>query len=260
MKLAFVKYQGTGNDFVIIDNRSGTIELSHSQIAALCHRRFGVGADGLMLLTSVPGVDFGMVYYNSDGNESTMCGNGGRCMIRFAGSLGLIKGNTTTFQAIDGAHEGLLMDDGRISLHMKDVSGISSWENGAFLNTGSPHLVIPVDDVANYPVVAEGRRLRNSPDFSPAGTNVNFVTDMPDGIYVRTYERGVEDETLSCGTGVTAAAIVSTGTAIGSFLVRVTTPGGLLTVQFNKDTPSTATNIWLTGPAVQVFEGVFELP
>ena len=205
MKIQFYKYHGTGNDFILIDNRKKEINLDTHQIAMLCDRHFGIGADGLMMLENAAGYDFRMVYYNSDGNESTMCGNGGRCITAFAHKLGLIE-NHASFVAIDGVHHAKINADKNISLDMIDVTNIEHYEDHLILNTGSPHYITWVKDTDKVDVFYEGRKIRNHERFQPKGININFVQRLNDGIKVRTYERGVENETLSCGTGVTAAA------------------------------------------------------
>ncbi len=251
----FYKYHGTGNDFILLDNRAGEIVLEKAHIAALCHRRFGIGADGLMLVETAPGADFRMVYYNADGGESTMCGNGGRCIVAFANSLGII-GNKARFVAIDGSHEALLYEDGIVRLKMLDVAGIDRYEDHVLLNTGSPHFVQWVEDTAIADVVRAGREIRYSPTFPPEGINVNFVQRISEQILrVRTYERGVEDETMSCGTGVVASAIAASGDGTGAFSFQIETPGGALAVSFDKTSPDTAKNVWLSGPAKFVFAG-----
>ncbi len=260
MPIKFDKYHGTGNDFILIDNRKKEIELSTEQIMYLCHRHFGIGADGLMLLELEPGVDFKMVYFNSDGNESTMCGNGGRCITAYAKKLGLIE-DKARFIAIDGLHEATIANDGVVSLKMGDVKHIDKGENYFYLNTGSPHYVKFVFDVKHFNVFDEGKKIRNSDAFVAEGTNVNFIEKIEEDIFVRTYERGVEDETLSCGTGVTASALVAAlkGVAIGKNNCRVRTLGGNLNVKFDKVLENTFYNIWLEGPAEFVFEGNIEL-
>jgi diaminopimelate epimerase len=259
MQLDFYKYHGAGNDFILIDNRKGHVQLSNGQVAFLCNRHIGIGADGLMLLESAEGYDFKMVYYNSDGNESTMCGNGGRCITAFARQLDIID-NKAVFRAIDGAHEAFYTPGGLISLHMQDVNGVEAYDGYCILNTGSPHYVKWIDDVQKTDVVKEGRTIRNEERFQPKGINVNFVQRLAgDKLWIRTYERGVEDETLSCGTGVTAGAIAATGNKTGSFNIQVQTPGGDLQVSFNKSTATSASNVILTGPVVFVFEGRIEL-
>lgn len=253
--MEFYKYHGTGNDFILIDNRENKVHLANGQVAALCHRRFGIGADGLMLLDHADGYDFRMVYYNADGGESTMCGNGGRCITAFARHLGIIK-DKAKFLAIDGDHTATIFDDGLISLHMQNVSGMQVADSHVILNTGSPHYVQWVDDVAHADVFNKGKAIRYSNEFMPGGINVNFVQVAGENrLKVRTYERGVEDETMSCGTGVTAAAIAATGNNTGIFVTHIETPGGNLEVSFNKNTGSTATDVVLTGPAVLVFKG-----
>lgn len=254
----FYKYQGTGNDFIIIDNRTKTLQLSTAQIAFLCHRRLGIGADGLMLLEEAEGYHFKMVYYNADGNESTMCGNGGRCITAFARHLNLIN-EQAYFVAIDGAHQAQYTHDNLIALQMNDVHEIQHFATHSILNTGSPHYVVWHKDIAAIDVFTEGRAIRNKEAFAPKGINVNFVEPLPDGLSVRTYERGVEDETLSCGTGVTAAAIAASKDAMGKFDTHIKTPGGHLKVSFTKDSPGTAINVLLTGPATLVFEGAIQL-
>lgn len=252
--MIFYKYHGTGNDFILIDNRENLVSLTKEQIAHLCHRRFGIGADGLMLLQREAGYDFRMVYYNSDGGESTMCGNGGRCITAFARDLGIIA-SIADFVAIDGPHTAHIDDNGLISLHMNDVDSMYIHEGYTILNTGSPHYVRWVKDARMEAVVSEGRRVRNLPEFNPGGINVNFVEIAQGKLVVRTYERGVEDETYSCGTGVTAAAIAATCSETGAFKTAIETPGGQLTVSFTKDSEHSAKDVVLTGPAVFVFKG-----
>lgn len=259
MELQFFKYQGTGNDFILIDNRDGHFHASTEQIAFLCHRRFGIGADGLICLALEEGYDFKMVYYNADGRESTMCGNGGRCLVRFAHDLGVIQ-NTTRFLAVDGPHDALVSKD-VISLKMMDVVDFEQQPSHFFLQTGSPHYVTFVDSLAHYPVASKGAEIRYSPEWvSQGGTNVNFVEKQPDqSLFVRTYERGVEDETLSCGTGVTACAL-ATHLAFGwPSPVAIQTLGGSLSVAFER-TPQGFDQIYLTGPAKRVFVGNISLP
>jgi diaminopimelate epimerase len=256
MKMHFYKYQGTGNDFIILDNRNWTYKaLSTERINQLCDRRFGIGADGLMLLNSKAGYDFEMKYFNSDGKEGSMCGNGGRCMVKFAHQLGIRK-EKYCFCAVDGDHEAELGDEGIVRLKMKDVEGIKEYHGDYILNTGSPHYVKIVGDVMDFDVFEKGMEIRYSPDFTNEGINVNFVEQKkPDEIIVRTYERGVEDETLSCGTGLTASALVCYHNDIGYNHVSVTTRGGKLVVEFDRADDNSFHNIWLCGPAELVFEG-----
>jgi diaminopimelate epimerase len=252
--MTFYKYHGTGNDFILFDNRNGELNFTTEQVAQMCHRRFGIGADGLMLLENAAGYDFRMVYYNSDGRQSTMCGNGGRCIAAFAKNLGIIH-DIANFEAIDGGHRATIREDGLISLHMNDVAAIDIHDGYTVLDTGSPHYVAWVKNVLDTDVFHEGRRIRNLPEFEPGGINVNFVQLLNGKLSVRTYERGVEDETLSCGTGVTAAAIAAQCTATGNFKTAIETPGGHLEVTFAKNTPTTASDVVLTGPAMFVYKG-----
>lgn len=260
MKAKFFKYQGTGNDFVIFDNRGGEFNgLSTEEVKQLCDRRFGIGADGLMLLNAHPDYDFEMKYYNADGRESSMCGNGGRCLVKFAYDKGIIK-SAYKFLAVDGEHEAEVDFDGTVSLKMNDVESIRFIDNHFVLNTGSPHYVEITEDVMKLDVFNKGRQIRYSNAFAEKGINVNFVeqTQEPDQIIVRTYERGVEDETFSCGTGVTAAAIVCHHNDNGFNRVEVKTKGGELSVEYDKIGDSFK-NIWLSGPAEKVFEGEIEI-
>jgi len=257
MKIRFSKYHGTGNDFILIDNRNLQWEPGANEVAFLCNRHFGIGADGLMLLSAEEGFDFAMTYFNSDGNESTMCGNGGRCMTAFALSLGLIQ-NHARFQAIDGVHEAYLNDVGQgqlCRLKMVDTAIEKIYSDGVCINTGSPHFVTFVDHAAEIDVAVKGKLLRNDHRFSPGGTNVNFVEITSEGLFVRTYERGVEGETLSCGTGVTAAALVyAFANHVDTNHVKVITSGGNLSVYFQRLNDKYS-EIWLEGPAAKVFSG-----
>jgi len=258
MNLEFYKYQGTGNDFILIDNRKMKVKLNTRQIADLCDRRFGIGADGLMLLQNpgATGRDFRMVYYNSDGNESTFCGNGSRCIVAFAKELGAIKKSETNFIATDGPHYANIKGN-TISIKMKDVETVEVGKNYYLLNTGSPHYVKFIGGVKNADLVAQGRDIRYSDRFKKEGVNVNLAEKDGQGIFVRTYERGVEDETLSCGTGVTATALVAAlkGISTTETYSHVTTPGGKLKVKFHKGKNNAFTNVWLEGPAAFVFKG-----
>lgn len=263
--MKFSKYNGAGNDFVLIDNREGTIHLTSEQIAFLCHRRLGIGADGLLLLEqALAGYHFAMRYYNSDGLPATMCGNGARCIATFAYQLGLgehCEGYPTLrFLADDGPHEAQIVlwheqeQLGIVTVSMCDVDtcNVKRCLDGWLLDTGVPHYVQRVSGLEHYDVVGEGRRLRHLPDLGPEGANVNFMEDMPDGsLHVRTYERGVEDETWACGTGVTACAIVS-----GNH--RITTRGGHFKVDF-QPTGTAYTHVRLTGPVALNFSGDIEI-
>jgi diaminopimelate epimerase len=257
MKVHFYKYQATGNDFVVMDNRDGKLSLTKEQIEKICDRRFGVGADGLMLIERHASLNFNVEYFNSDGSQS-LCGNGSRAAVHFASKLGLVNGKST-FNAYDGAHTAELLSTGIIRLKMNDVVEVKTIGNDYFLNTGSPHYIRFVDNIHEYPVVEEGRKIRYSEAFKPGGTNVNFVQHLSDNtIYVRTYERGVEDETLSCGTGVTAAAIAASLKGYTS-PVNIKVKGGDLSVEFKSGQSGTFTEIFLVGPAKMVFEGDLEL-
>ncbi|WP_086477912.1 diaminopimelate epimerase [Arenibacter amylolyticus] len=260
MLLNFYKYQGTGNDFVIIDNRDLSFPKNKTQLVSfLCDRKFGVGADGLILLENDEATDFKMVYYNSDGKQSTMCGNGGRCIVAFAKHLELIS-DETSFEAVDGLHKAKI-EGNVVSLQMQDVDSIIEKSNSLFLNTGSPHHVQAVTDVKNFDVRKEGERLRYGV-YGKEGSNINFVQKIAENsFYVRTYERGVEDETLSCGTGVTAVALAMhhAGQA-NKDAVSITTPGGQLKVHFTKsETKEGYNEIWLTGAAQLVFKGEIDV-
>lgn len=255
MQTTFYKYQGTGNDFVMIDNRQQVFDKNDTKrIAHLCDRRFGIGADGLILLENHHACDFKMVYFNADGNESSMCGNGGRCITAFASFLGIID-TKATFEAIDGLHEAFI-ENGLVHLQMQDVTTIENHKSHLFLDTGSPHHIEMTTGLAEFDVKTNGRRIRYAPPYNDAGSNVNFVSKITDDNFsVRTYERGVEDETLSCGTGVTAVALAMH--YIGETkknLVTLQTQGGELKVAFEKDNNGYK-NIWLIGPATQVFKG-----
>ncbi|MDX2173517.1 MAG: diaminopimelate epimerase [Bacteroidota bacterium] len=260
MPIQFYKYQGTGNDFILIDNRKNEIELLPEQIKLLCDRRFGIGADGLMLLELEPGADFKMIYFNSDGNPSSMCGNGGRCITAFAKQLGLIT-NKAKFLAVDGFHEALIDENEIVSLKMQDVKSIEIGADYFYLNTGSPHYVKIVNNIQNFEVVKHGKEIRYNSRFKEEGTNVNFVEKINDELFVRTYERGVEDETYSCGTGVTAAALVAALEGISNSKNNciIKTLGGNLEVTFDKVLEQNFYNIWLKGPAQKVFEGTIGL-
>lgn len=254
--MEFYKYQGTGNDFVMVDNRNLQFPKDKSIIEKCCDRRFGVGGDGLILLENHPTLDFKMVYYNSDGRESSMCGNGGRCIIAFANFLEIFK-SKTKFEAIDGLHEGEIKN-GSVKLKMSDVFEIKNIGNDFELNTGSPHYIQMVENLETFDVFQSGKKIRNSAAYSTEGINVNFVEKISeDEIFVRTYERGVEDETFSCGTGVTAAAL-SIFQKSDFTTLNVKTLGGNLKISAEKEGNSFK-NIWLEGPAVMVFKGKIKL-
>lgn len=258
MVIPFYKFDGAGNDFVVVDNRKGEYVLDEQEIARICHRRFGVGADGLMTLendgSAVQTYDFVMKYYNSDGRLGSMCGNGGRCIAAFAHILGM--GNNLHFKGYDGSHDAeiVMWDEkqklGIVKLGMRNVATgeIRRCLDGWFLDTGSPHYVQRVSDLNHFDVVREGRRIRNIAEEFPEGTNVDFVEDLPDGrLFVRTYERGVEDETWACGTGVTACSIVTGNHSI-------VTRGGDFKVTFDA-TGENYVNVNLIGPVSLNFIG-----
>ena len=256
-KIEFYKYQGTGNDFVMIDDRAESFDLrAHKLIALLCHRKFGIGADGLILIRNHSEADFEMIYYNSDGNRTSLCGNGSRCAVQFANQLGIITG-ACTFMTVEGILDGKI-EDNLIHIKMPDVKEAETHSDHFFLNTGSPHHICHVSNVEKHDVFHEGRKIRNGAPYFKKGTNVNFVELISKSeIFVRTYERGVEDETLSCGTGVIAAALVQ-GLEGASSPVKVKTLGGNLQISFEKDTAGGFRNIYLIGPAVQVFKGEYQ--
>lgn len=275
MKIHFYKYQANGNDFVVMDNRDRQITLTKLQIERICDRRFGIGADGVMLLEGHESLNFNLEYYNSDGSQS-LCGNGSRAAVQFASQLGLVNGKAS-FNAYDGPHEAELLPAGIIRLRMNDVKTLNTHGSDYFIHTGSPHYIRFVEDVHNYPVFEEGKKIRYSDAFKPGGTNVNFVEALDNNaIFVRTYERGVEDETLACGTGVTAAALAASLKGYSS-PVSIKTRGGDLSVEF-KSSPNGLPEatllasagqeglvapifhaISLIGPAKMVFEGDLDL-
>jgi len=253
MHFDFSKYQGSGNDFIMIDGREENFQFSAEEVGNLCHRRFGIGADGLIIIKDHPSFDFEMDYYNADGSQS-FCGNGSRCAQAFAEELGIIAGNSN-FLAIDGAHEGKKEGEW-YATHMSNVSAerIESLGNDWLINTGSPHYIRFVEDLINTDVFSEGRKLRNSARFKENGVNVNFVEIHDQSISVRTYERGVEDETFSCGTGVTAAAIALLQKQNSAQTeVQVKTKGGPLSIQIKRLSKDSFENIWLKGPAEKVY-------
>jgi len=260
MQLEFYKYQGTGNDFVMIDNRSGFFPKEDVQLVSrLCDRRFGIGADGLILLENDTETDFKMVYYNSDGNPSSMCGNGGRCLVAFAKDLSVIK-DSCTFIATDGLHHASVANDGIVSLQMIDVADIKKETDYTFMNTGSPHHVQMVEDLEHYNVKENGAALRYGSLYGAAGSNINFVKKISEDTFsLRTYERGVEDETLACGTGATAVAIAMNATGqTKASSIKLNVEGGKLAVSFDK-MGDVFTNVFLIGPAEFVFKGVIEI-
>ncbi len=252
MELHFTKYQGTGNDFIIIDDRNESFPVNDSLIQKLCDRRFGIGADGLILIQNHPDLDYRMVYFNSDGSQS-LCGNGSRCGFAFAKSLGIV-GVKATFETTDGIHQ-IKIQDGKIHFQLFDVKEREKInDNEWFVDTGSPHHIVISKDVLEEDIVNQGRKIRNSSTYSRHnGTNVNFAQLLQDRVKIRTYERGVEDETLSCGTGATAVGIMAGELGLES-PVRIQTMGGELSVSFKREGDS-FTDVWLSGPAEKVFEG-----
>lgn len=260
MFLHFFKYHGAGNDFIIVDDREENIKWTSSLIETLCHRQLGIGADGLMLLLKSTKADFKMLYFNADGHEGSMCGNGGRCIAAFAYEQLKIVQSKMCFDAIDGMHEAHILNSKMVALKMQDVSEIEWKEDVTILNTGSPHYIMKVNDLQNYDVFSNGRKIRKQSEFQPKGINVNFIEEGKDSIFIRTYERGVENETLACGTGVTAVAIASAKKATGKFEKKIQTKkGDLFTVTFEKKSPLTAENIVLIGPVQYVFNGTIDL-
>ncbi len=252
MKLNFTKYQGTGNDFILLDDRTNDFPQNLELIRKLCDRRFGIGSDGLILIQNHSELDYKMVYFNSDGSQS-LCGNGSRCGFAFAHSLGM-TGNRATFETTDGIHE-IKLEGGKIHFQLFDVRHVRELNDHEwFINTGSPHHIVITEDISGVDIVTEGRKIRNLPDYSSHnGTNVNFAQLLQDMVRIRTYERGVEDETLSCGTGATAVGIMLGKRGFKS-PVTIQTAGGELSVSFEYD-GKIFSNIWLAGPAEKVFEG-----
>jgi len=259
--IPFFKYQGTGNDFVMIDQRSKKYirKKDKKLISQICDRRFGIGADGLILLQNKKGYDFEMIYFNADGRESSMCGNGGRCITAFAKHLGILK-SSCRFLAIDGDHEAVVKKDNWVELKMSNVKDIEIGEDYFLMDTGSPHYIVFVEDIDDIDVFENGRAIRYSKRFRKNGVNVNFVEPAKEKIQVATYERGVEDETLSCGTGVTAAAIAHyyrKPNRRKKQIINIQSKGGELAIRFEPHSKNGATNVWLCGKAEMVFEGKF---
>ncbi len=255
MKINFSKYQGTGNDFILIDNRKDVFSKNAKAIQRLCDRNFGIGSDGLILIENHPDLDYKMVFYNPDGSES-LCGNGSRCGFQFARELGMVDAEAT-FETTNGIHSAFVKED-QISFSLFDVDHIAKVNDDFYTNTGSPHYVKIVKDIDSVEILEEGRKIRHSEAYlRQNGTNVNFAQLLHDRVAVRTYERGVENETLSCGTGVTAVGLVAARLGYES-PVTVETRGGSLLVTYEK-TEEGFRNIWLTGPATFVFSGSIEL-
>ena len=257
MNFRFYKYQATGNDFVMIDNRNQLFPKTDKEtIKKICDRRYGIGSDGLILIEDNDDEDFEMVFFNPDTSQS-LCGNGSRCAVKFAESLGLIK-NEARFRAHDGIHLGSIFN-GIVRLKMNDVHSVRLMSDGIFVDTGSPHYIQFVTNVKTFNVYEEGKKIRNGGLFGTSGTNVNFVEILEgNSIFVRTFERGVENETLSCGTGVTASAIASSYKKLGSPL-NIVTYGGELKVKYEKNGENQFSGIYLIGSAELVYEGMIDL-
>jgi len=255
MQLEFEKYQAAGNDFIVIDNRLNVFPKQSANIKKLCNRKFGIGSDGLILIEDSINGQFNMVFYNPDGSQS-LCGNGCRAAIRFAESLKLTA-EPTSFNAFDGLHKAIIKDK-TINLQMGNVKNGRKLEGGLFLDTGSPHFVLFVNNVRQVDVVKEGRKWRNSGLFGQGGANINFVEIQDNNkLFVRTYERGVENETLSCGTGVTASALAASEKECNS-PIKIETKGGMLNVSF-QHFENGYKNVWLEGPVEHVFSGTINL-
>jgi len=255
MPITFYKYQGTGNDFIFIDNRTLSFDTNDvARISKLCDRKFGIGADGLILLQEEEGFDFRMVYFNSDGRESSMCGNGGRCVAKFAKLLGLTN-DSTRFIAIDGEHEAVIHDE-IVALKIRDVDKVELGDNFGIIDTGSPHYLTFVNNIEDVDIITEARKIRYNERFKDEGININFIEVKDDALHVRTYERGVENETLSCGTGMVAAALYASanGKLVASEC-NIHTPGGEARVRFDKNNHNGYSDIWLEGPAELTFKG-----
>lgn len=257
--IKFYKYQGAGNDFVLIDNRNNDFDrFNEDLVKKMCDRRFGVGADGLMLLQQSKEYDFEMIYFNADGREGTMCGNGGRCIVAFGRDLGIIE-NKTDFLAVDGPHQAVIHAN-EVNLGMINVDEVEKDGNAFVLNTGSPHYVLEVQDLKNFDVYQKGHSIRYNETYKDKGINVNFIEKEENGYFLRTYERGVENETLACGTGATASAmaIAIKENKNGFIEIPIRVLGGQLYISFDKKELSFK-NVQLKGPAELVFEGYYRI-
>jgi len=256
LESGFSKYHGTGNDFIMIDDRNESFPLDkHLFVSHLCDRRLGIGADGLILLRNHPDLDFRMIYFNADGREGSLCGNGGRCAVAFAYKLGMC-GVTARFQATDGVHDAEVVRPDHIRLRMQPVSVVKRYEDHCILDTGSPHFCTFTSGLEEMDVYGSGRRIRYSEAYKEEGINVNFIQQEAENLFVRTYERGVENETYSCGTGVVASAICAAlNDKTDKTAFRIRTLGGELSVSFRRTGPDTFDDIILEGPATFVFSG-----
>lgn len=263
MNIKFSKYQGAGNDFILLDNRNQQYSnLSVETVAALCDRRFGIGADGLMLVQAHDNHDFEMVYHNADGKLGSMCGNGGRCIVAYAKDLGIID-KETQFMAVDGLHYAKISDSPAkywVDLQMIEVDKVTKDQTAYVLNTGSPHYVQEVENLKDFSVYQKGYEIRNNETYRKEGINVNFVERVDNGLFARTFERGVEDETYACGTGATAVAMAMAkeNNQIGHVQTPVKVLGGDLQINFDYD-GQTFSNVFLCGPAKFVFKGEIEV-
>ncbi len=257
MPLHFSKYHGTGNDFIMIDaSRESVHALNPQTISGLCDRHTGIGADGLIMISESGHAEFKMVYFNSDGHESTLCGNGGRCAVLFASKAGFFTGKSVRFEAPDGIHQAGILTNRHIRLEMGDVPSVKIESGQYILDTGSPHLVIPVKDVDSLDVRTHGRKLSQHKKYRPRGINVNFMEFLDEYVFIRTYERGVEDETMSCGTGAVASAISAVlEKKCDKNSMRVKTNGGYLLVHLGERSGGQFKKISLEGPAIHIFDG-----
>jgi len=259
--MIFYKYHGTGNDFVLIDNRVSKWAPTEEQVKKICSRHFGVGADGLLIIEDSSEADFNMLYYNADGRKSSMCGNGGRCAVKYAKQVGIVSKTDVSLLAADGLHFAKILENGHVALKMNFSPDHELRGQAYILDTGSPHYVRFKYNLDSMNMIQEGRMVRNSAQYKTDGINVNFVEETIDGLKIRTYERGVEDETLSCGTGVTAAAIAwfFKERKRDNQLIKVHTLGGQLHVQIEVDDNKEIEHVWLVGPAKEVFIGEIEI-
>ncbi len=263
MEITFYKYHGAGNDFILVDNRGEVFpEDRDPLIASLCARHTGIGADGLILIEQDPEADFRMIYFNCDGKEASMCGNGGRCAVHLASALGIIQ-KTCRFKAFDGMHQGEIVSENLVRISMRPVLSFERKDNDLVIDSGSPHYLVWKKMAKSEDITGMAREIRYSPAYREDGINVDYMQKTgPGQLFIKTYERGVEAETLACGTGVVASAL---GLALREELygyqkVAVDTLGGRLWVEFERTAESIFRNIRLTGPVISVFTGRFSLP